>query len=199
MLESRPKDGPPPPPPPQPKSGLPDFGHLKCRTRASPSSDGEGSRPSMPLLITHYKRSRFIVISNRITPVALLPQRPASLLQGSPGDAAVAQRQSNRFVSDRLTVRIRPAAPAHCSSCPALRCSRFQAAHHHSLALRIIIDWRGRTNRLVMAGLSASKTRVNALMSRPSTSLLDQAREDVDARQRRQVYAVCASLTACRA
>jgi hypothetical protein len=30
-----------------------------------------------------------------------------------PGDAAVAQRQSNRFVSDRLTVRIRPAAPAN--------------------------------------------------------------------------------------
>src|SRR5262249_28364963 len=29
-----------------------------------------------------------------------------------PDHAAVAQRQSNRFVSDRLTVRIRPAAPA---------------------------------------------------------------------------------------
>src|SRR5262249_31057876 len=33
-----------------------------------------------------------------------------SLVEG-PLDAAVAQRQSNRFVSDRLTVRIRPAAP----------------------------------------------------------------------------------------
>src|ERR1700738_3739070 len=35
-----------------------------------------------------------------------------SLLQSPFLDAAVAQRQSNRFVSDRLTVRIRPAAPA---------------------------------------------------------------------------------------
>jgi hypothetical protein len=28
----------------QPKSGLPDFGHFKCRTRASPSSGGERER-----------------------------------------------------------------------------------------------------------------------------------------------------------
>src|SRR6266403_4761386 len=70
-------------------------------------------------------------------------QRPASLLQGSPGDAAVAQRQSNRFVSDRLTVRIRPAAPAILR----LLCGA------RALPLRIIIVLPGSTKRLVLAGL----------------------------------------------
>jgi hypothetical protein len=46
-------------------------------------------------------------------PIAHLRQGAASLIDTRLFlDAAVAQRQSNRFVSDRLTVRIRPAAPA---------------------------------------------------------------------------------------
>jgi hypothetical protein len=36
-----------------------------------------------------------------------------------------------------------------------------------------------------MAGHSASKTRVNALMSRPSTSLNKPTKQDVDARDKR--------------
>src|SRR5215831_21223076 len=39
-------------------------------------------------------------------------QGTAQPISERPDHAAVAQRQSNRFVSDRLTVRIRPAAPA---------------------------------------------------------------------------------------
>jgi hypothetical protein len=49
----------------------------------------------------------------------------------------------------------------------------------------------------VMAGQSRPKDGVASLAyARPSTSCRI---EDVDARQRRQVYAVCASWTACRA
>jgi hypothetical protein len=47
----------------------------------------------------------------------------------------------------------------------------------------------------VMAGHSPSKTGVNALLSRPSRSGT-QCSPKPDARHRRQVYAVCASLTA---
>ena len=54
---------------------------------------------------------------------------------------------------------------------------------------------------IVMAGHSASKTRVNALMSRPSTScLLQQNKKDVDARDisafTRVFDALCAGMTA---
>jgi hypothetical protein len=41
------------------------------------------------------------------------------------------------------------------------------------------------TLSLVMAGHSALKTRVNALMSRPSTSLILHGLQDVDARDKR--------------
>jgi hypothetical protein len=72
----------------------------------TPPHKGEGNRPSAS---RDPHRCKAKTLHSHEVP--LLPQRPASLLQGSPGDAAVAQRQSNRFVSDRLTVRIRPAAP----------------------------------------------------------------------------------------
>src|SRR5215813_7166062 len=105
--------------------------------RVKPAGDGEKPR-SIPFVMPgldpgiHRKRSASIRrgwIGPRVKPGEIKPgnddgksaERASStggglfdrsLVEGPVLDAAVAQRQSNRFVSDGLTVRIRPAAPA---------------------------------------------------------------------------------------
>jgi hypothetical protein len=72
---------------------------------------GRGAHRVRGPIVRHYKRTRSILVCNRVASTGggffdrSFDARLSSL------DAAVAQRQSNRFVSDRLTVRIRPAAP----------------------------------------------------------------------------------------